>query len=101
MERKPRTAEFTPANHTKAPAMSRKHNSGQTSSKGQGGRSQAGKSQAASRRGAPPTRKDKILKAKQLLQSAHYPSDKVVDSVAKLLARNWRRLRRLTHGSAR
>lgn len=87
--------------YTKGPAMSRKQNSGQTASKAKGRSSPGGKSGMASSRTKPPSRQDKILKAKQLLQDAQYPSDKVVNSVAKLLARNWRRLRRLSHGPAR
>jgi hypothetical protein len=39
-------------------------------------------------------RKEKLERARRLLQDAHYPSEEVVESVADLLARSWGRLRR-------
>jgi hypothetical protein len=41
-------------------------------------------------------RQEKLERARELLQNAQYPSDEVIESVAKLLARNWRRLRRVS-----
>lgn len=45
-------------------------------------------------------RQDKIKRAKRLLQNAHYPTDEVIESVADLLARNLRRNRGISAGSA-
>lgn len=45
-------------------------------------------------------REDKIRRAKRLLQNAHYPSQEVIESVADLLARNLKRHRGISAGSA-